>query len=230
MSHCLYFTEYWLTFQWVNDTSGDLNDLSFKSSGSKSYLDDIYMGFDGRGDGVGPGNSGFIYIKSNCKTKLYTLTLVKYIGLVLYGQSDQRHWNMFLRIYDFRFIKFTILPPNHFIGGWQWDLKRKNNYLPKYNNETWLIHSSCTADHIKKIYKFQFINKWYFKRTCNYYNRNLVPKLFDWKEMKQVKPLTSQNRTYKWDQTKKQDWWNRISLFPRKKHSTELQKTQNATT
>ena len=73
---------------------------------SNDVIGDIYMAFDGRGDSKGPANSGFIYLRSNCKIKIFTDTLVHYIGLVLIGRSDQRHWNLFLREYDFRLVNF----------------------------------------------------------------------------------------------------------------------------
>ncbi|ETO09748.1 hypothetical protein RFI_27627 [Reticulomyxa filosa] len=53
-------------------------------------FDDIEMPCDGRLDNVGPGNSGFIHIRSNCKTRVFMRTMIHYIGLVLRGRSDQR--------------------------------------------------------------------------------------------------------------------------------------------
>ncbi|ETO24893.1 hypothetical protein RFI_12263, partial [Reticulomyxa filosa] len=145
--------------------------------GNPDYVD-IAMSFDNRFDHAGPGNSGFIKINSNCKTKIFMDTLVDYIALLIIGRSDQIIWNVFLREYQFRLLQLQILSAEEFVGGWQWSeiLKKKTTKkLPKREN-IWFIHASWTDEHIMKIPKLKLINAWFFDETCEYFDPGYLPK------------------------------------------------------
>lgn len=149
------------------------------------------MSHDGRFDNVGPGNSGFVSIKSNCKTQIFLQTLLKYIGLVLRGRSDQVVWNMFLREYDFRQIVFELLNPEKFVSGYykhcnvfsdsnkccylkgyQWGNPGRREMFP---SDPWIIHAAWTNQHFFKITKFKKVGYWYLNETCPFWIENIIP-------------------------------------------------------
>ena len=155
-----------------------------------SYLD-IEMACDGRLDRIGPGNTGFIRMRSNCKTIIYMESLLYYIGLVLRGRSDQRVWNMMLMEYDFRQMLFEMLPPDQFVGGHQWGNGRKKG--DQVSDHIWFLHSSWTSSHNEKVTKFRMLETWFLNETCPYYEGHedftpkheeppyyILPKFRDW--------------------------------------------------
>lgn len=125
--------------------------------------EDIIMTYDGRHDHQGPGNGGFIVIKSNCKTKIFLNTFVNYIGLVTLLSNEQIFWNMFLQSYDFRQIKFSLLSPNHFVNGHQWRVKKSKKHANQLSNDIWFAHASWTGSHVEKITKFMILNAWFLR-------------------------------------------------------------------
>ena len=149
----------------------------FSTSLHRKYFEntynDIEMACDGRLDYIGPGNSGFIHVRSNCKTKVYLETIMYYVGLVIAGRSDQRVWNMFLTSYDFRQMLFEMLPPDMFVGGDQWgNGKRKGDRL---SDHIWFFHASWTSDHTEKVTKFKQIDCWFLNSSCDFYEEGMVP-------------------------------------------------------
>eukprot|EP01084_Bolivina_argentea_P310594 537497_1 len=139
----------------------------------ENTYNDIEMVCDGRLDWGGPGNSGFIHIRSNCKTKVYMETLIYYIGLVISGRSDQRVWNLFLTSYDFRQMLFEMVPPDMFVGGDLWGNGRKKG--DRLSDHIWFLHASWTADHTEKITKFKQVDAWFLNHSCPFYNRDMIP-------------------------------------------------------
>eukprot|EP01083_Nonionella_stella_P016422 45843_1 len=160
---------------------------------------DIAMACDGRLDYIGPGNSGFIYVESNCKTKVFLDTLVFYIGLVIHARSDQVAWNMFLTSYDFRQIVYKMLPPDMFVGG---DSFGNADRKPKVSDHVLFLHASWTFDHAEKVTKFKSINAWFFNEQCPWYDKSLIPKHEEPK-----KYLLPKDRTWTWPDPKQDAWW-----------------------
>ncbi|ETO19317.1 hypothetical protein RFI_17913, partial [Reticulomyxa filosa] len=181
---------------------------------SDSY-NDVEMSCDGRLDDVGPGNSGFIFVRSSCKTQVFMNTLVEYIGLVITGRSDQRHWNMFLREYDFRQLNFFLLPPDQFVSGYQWG---DHSPTHKISNTTfWVAHASWTTFHFEKINKFKTLLLWFFNHTLcpAHFDPLLLPDLRQERLkdpsilLEPQKILTPSLRTWKWpdDAIKERPFW-----------------------
>eukprot|EP01084_Bolivina_argentea_P313711 543295_1 len=139
---------------------------------------DIQMSVDGRMDFRGPGNSGFLYIKQNCKTKRFVNTMIRLIGLIMVGRSDQVLWNMLLDEYVFRQIHFETLDTQYFICGYQINLDRgiSGGKLP---HNTIIVHASWTTDQFDKIQKFYMSNTWYFnqEKCPQLYKYELLPDL-----------------------------------------------------
>ena len=141
---------------------------------------DILMMSDERNDRRGPGNSGFYFIRSNCKTKVFMQTMIKLIGAVLTARSDQILWNTLINDKQFRMIHFETLSGEHFVGGNQINLKygTKREDLP---DDVLLIHSCWTTTQFDKIEKLWNVQHYYFtKDKCpSLYDENLRPDLKD---------------------------------------------------
>lgn len=139
---------------------------------------DIQMSVDGRMDFRGPGNSGFLFIKTGCKTKRLLNTMIKLIGLILVGRSDQILWNMLLDEDIFRQIHFELLDTSYFICGYQVNLQRgiKGGKFPETST---IFHASWTTDQFDKIEKFYMTNHWYFnqEKCPSIYKYELLPDL-----------------------------------------------------
>ena len=172
----------------------------------RNYFDnsflDIEMPCDGRVDWNGPGNTGFIHIRSNCKTKIFMQTLVQYIGLIMQHKNDQPVWNAFLMEYDFRQILFQILPPDKFVNGNQWSFKKSDMHRFQMSNDIWMAHASWTGDHSSKITKLKVLQAWYLNQTCKYYQPNMIPK-----HKKPEFELTPNMRNWKYPELKPIKWW-----------------------
>ena len=139
----------------------------------RTYFDDgnnqhdVAMPFDGRNDQIGPGNSGFIHIRSNCATKALVATLIHYIGAQIHHRTDQPHWNMLLREFKDR-VQFELLPADVFVNGHSFGKPVNMKYM-------WFAHTSWTqTDHTEKVTKFKTIDAWYFDESCPYYSEDLM--------------------------------------------------------
>ena len=166
----------------------------------ENTYNDIEMACDGRLDYIGPGNSGFIHVRSNCKTRVYMETLMYYVGLVIAGRSDQRVWNMFLTSYDFRQMLFEMLPPDMFVGGDQWGNGKKKG--DKLSDHIWFLHASWTSDHTEKVTKFEQLDAWFLNKTCPFYKNGATP---DHKEPPYYSPM--EERTWTWPEKDGKEWW-----------------------
>eukprot|EP01083_Nonionella_stella_P002566 7363_1 len=166
----------------------------------ENTYNDVEMPCDGRLDYIGPGNSGFIHVRSNCKTKVYMETLIYYIGLVIAGRSDQRVWNMFLTSYDFRQLLFEMMPPDMFVGGDQWGNGRKKG--DRLSNHIWFLHASWTSDHTEKVTKFRQLDAWFFNESCPFYTNGVTPKH---KEPPYYSP--PDERHWVWPDPHAKVWW-----------------------
>src|SRR5690606_15889092 len=80
----------------------------------KSQNMDIQMSVDGRNDIRGPGNSGFVVIRSNCKTKIFVNTMINLLYIILVSRSDQILWNALLQEKVFRQLNFNTLSTDQF--------------------------------------------------------------------------------------------------------------------
>eukprot|EP01084_Bolivina_argentea_P035068 65025_1 len=137
---------------------------------------DIWTMLAPRYDSLGFSNTGFIIMKSNCKTKTFMQTMMKYITSI-YEATDQQAWNFWLFWKPFRQIIFKLLDRDMFIGG---NDIRLGYTFPKHivrYDDFILFHAYSTRDHFDKIYKFHQIGHWYFtKERCPLlFNETMIP-------------------------------------------------------
>merc|ERR1719242_2524802 len=114
---------------------------------------DLQMSVDDRRDFRGPFNSGCIWIKSGCKTKVFMETMMHLIGLVIVGRSDQLLWNMLIQENVFRQIHVETLSDRFFMGGYQIDVNRSSIQKGWILNTALLLHVSWTDDQWQKLEK-----------------------------------------------------------------------------
>ena len=104
--------------------------------------------------------------------------MIKLIGLILVGRSDQILWNMLLDEDEFRQIHFELLDTKYFICGYQVNLERgiKNGKLP---DAATIFHASWTTDQFDKVEKFYMTDHWYFnqEKCPSIYKYELLPDL-----------------------------------------------------
>ena len=98
-----------------------------------------------------------------------------------------------------------MLPPNHFVGGWQWDNGR--NYNSLINDDYWLIHSSWTDDHSFKIKKFALLNSWFYNEKCTYFKKELLPNNVTLDIIHSYKPISVEEKKYIWPEKEPHEWW-----------------------
>lgn len=138
------------------------------------------MSVDGRFDARGPGNSGFVMIRSNCKTKMFMSTMMSLISLVIIGRSDQVLWNVLIDEKIFRQMHVEMLPIKLFVNGNHVSIKRsKQTKRDDLSSDHITVHACWTTDQFDKIEKFWNTDHWYFSQTkCpSHYNISLVPDL-----------------------------------------------------
>ena len=76
--------------------------------------------YDGRTDGVGPVNSGFIFTRSNCRTKIYLQTMIDNIVFFLWDRASQPFVNALMHHRKFRQISMRLLDVELFMNGNRW--------------------------------------------------------------------------------------------------------------
>lgn len=172
----------------------------FEQNNPASQFLDLQMSFDGRLDAKGPGNSGFVRIRSTCKSKIFLQTLIKYIGITLWSTSDQYLWDIFVMEYHFRQLLYELLPITKFVNGHQWDPGR-SLHDHKLSHDIWSFHASWSETHIHKITKFKMVDAWFFNDTCVHYKPELMPN-----HSEPHHKIPEQQRNWTDNQI---DWWSR---------------------
>jgi len=125
---------------------------------------DIQMSYDGRGDAVGPANVGVIYVRSNCRTRIYIKTLIKHLELFIWTLSSQVYINTMIHHRRFRQMSFKVINELLFINGDSW----REEWAPKGFEamKPVLMHVSWTDSHIDKIKKWKIVDGWYLRPQC----------------------------------------------------------------
>lgn len=160
---------------------------------------DVWMMLDPRWDGAGPANTGFISMRSNCKTKKFMAEIMNHI-LVIHTLSDQRTINFFLHWKPFRQIQFRLLDRELFIDGAKLVLlKKEPKDFPQFEKVV-VVHASWTGDHLNKLIKFNQIGHYYFTedRCPEHYDLTFVPDLTD---RNVPSDLSDRSNTKEWVQT-----------------------------
>jgi len=125
---------------------------------------DIQVMYDGRTDGVGPINSGFIFTRSNCRTKIYLQTMIDNIVFFLWDRASQPFVNALVHHRKFRQISMRLLDTQLFMNGNLWTPEK-----PPDNWKDWdpmVMHASWTGNHLDKINKWSQVDQWYLTPEC----------------------------------------------------------------
>ena len=143
-------------------------------------LIDVWTQIDPRWDGDGPANTGFVVMRSNCKTKLFMLKIMEHI-LVVHAKIDQWTFNFFLHWKPFRQIQYSLLDRDRFIDGANLVLRQKKPEDFPHFERVVAVHASWTTNHLDKIIKFNQVGHWYFtEEQCpEHFDHELVPDLSD---------------------------------------------------
>jgi len=125
---------------------------------------DIQVMYDGRTDGVGPINSGFIFTRSNCRTKIYLQTMIDNIVFFLWDRASQPFVNALVHHRKFRQISMRLLDIDLFMNG--------NRWTPEKPPDNWdeldplVMHASWTGNHLDKMNKWSQVDQWYLNPQC----------------------------------------------------------------
>jgi len=133
---------------------------------------DIQVSYDGRVDSTGPANVGFIYAKSNCRTKIYLRTLTDNVEFFIWTGDSQAYINTLLHHRRFRALKWKLANPKLFINGHTWKVgTQPDNFT---DLDPYMIHCSWTTSHIDKIEKWKEVDGWYFSPECPLFDPDLL--------------------------------------------------------
>ena len=102
-------------------------------------------------------------------------------------------------------LYYKLLPPNRFIGGYQWGNGRMKPILT--TDDMWLIHASWTTHHFDKITKFAQLNAWFYNESCRYFDRELMPKGEGKAFHTSGNIIPKDKRTWSWPDKKPHIWW-----------------------
>eukprot|EP01083_Nonionella_stella_P017948 50233_1 len=155
------------------------NPLKYITNNLHQWVD-IWTMLAPRYDAMGFANTGFIIMRSNCKTKQFMETILQHITTIV-TRTDQQSFNFWLYWKPFRQLSFKLLDRDLFIGGNDVRLRiTKSSNLTKYE-EFIVFHAFGTRDHFDKIHKFHQIGHWYFtKDKCPHiFDAKLVPDVND---------------------------------------------------
>jgi len=107
---------------------------------------------------MGPGNSGFVFVRANQKGKVFMQSFQNALALLFYT-DDQIVWNSMLRHFRFRQLNLAILPRPLVLdlhdGTTQW--KGKHTYV---------LHVVANNQKLARLRKY---GQWYFEESCSLY-------------------------------------------------------------
>lgn len=130
---------------------------------------DIQIMYDGRTDGVGPVNSGFIFTRSNCRTKIYLQTMIDNIVFFLWDRASQPFVNALMHHRKFRQISMRLLDVELFMNGNRWTPVKAPDDWEKQEtkDKVYVMHASWTGNHLDKINKWSVAGEWHLNPTCS---------------------------------------------------------------
>jgi len=134
--------------------------LSTHSQQPHATRPDVQMMDDGTWDNQGPGNTGFVLARSNCRTKWLARTITQALPVLLGSRSDQRFVNSILLSNASRHLSIGLLPldafPNALAAGHQ--ARNGPRFVPPTK---WMVaHASWTHDARDKVQRFRNMNAW----------------------------------------------------------------------
>ena len=137
---------------------------------------DIQMMDDSRWDSAGPGNSGFSYFRSNCRTLDLSRAILASLYVQLGSASDQRFLMRLLHGPSLRDVSMALLPVSRFINGatilgiskgsWQRQSGYVNGNDEGFPSPQWVAgHASWTASHEDKPALLEKLGAWHMNDT-----------------------------------------------------------------
>ena len=129
---------------------------------------------DSRWDSAGPGNTGFAYFRSRCRTLDFSRAILASLQVLLASSSDQRFLMRMLHGPEFsQNISFALLPISRFINGpnllghknapWQRQPGMLDANDQGFPPPRWIAgHASWTASHKDKPPMLRKLGAWHF--------------------------------------------------------------------
>jgi len=135
---------------------------------------DIQMMDDSRWDSAGPGNSGFSYFRSNCRTLDFSRAILASLYVQLGSASDQRFLMRLLHGPTLRDVSMALMPISRFINGatilgigkgsWQRQSGYVNGNDEGFPSPQWVAgHASWTASHEDKPALLEKLGAWHME-------------------------------------------------------------------
>mmetsp|Transcript_3477 Transcript_3477/g.6728 ORF Transcript_3477/g.6728 Transcript_3477/m.6728 type:complete len:450 (-) Transcript_3477:95-1444(-) len=137
---------------------------------------DIMTQVAARDDAQGPANTGFVFVVSNAKTKLFMSTMVNLLPLVYFMQDDQRLWNHLLRHYYFREIHFETLPETLVLGV----VSSRTSAKDIEQRDPCVVHRVGLQDFgaFQKAASLKHMGLWSFDESCKRITPSQLPREF----------------------------------------------------
>jgi len=128
-----------------------------------------------RWDSHGPMNSGFIFFRSNRKTRAYLRAMVELTPIMYWLGTDQVMYNSLLRHWRFGQLHYHILPRSSFVDLHTFD--GKSGTVKMISNETYVLHavsSDGSADKVgHKASRLNLVGQWYVKKECTPFEKKI---------------------------------------------------------
>ena len=142
------------------------------NAGAMRVEPDIQMMDDSRWDSAGPGNSGFSYFRSNCRTLDFSRAILASLYVQLGSASDQRFLMRLLHGPTLRDVSMALMPISRFINGatilgiskgsWQRQSGYVNGNDEGFPSPQWVAgHASWTASHEDKPALLEKLGAWH---------------------------------------------------------------------
>lgn len=134
------------------------NPLPWLVNGADTRDKDVLMALAPRGDAMGPGNSGFVFVRASPKSKIFMQSFQNSIALLFYS-DDQIIWNSMLRHYKFRQLNMAILPRPLVLDLHDGTMKWKGK-------QTFVLHVVANNAKLARLKRY---DQWYFDEDCSFY-------------------------------------------------------------
>ena len=146
--------------------------------GQRGLEPDIQMMDDSRWDSAGPGNTGFSYFRSNCRTLDFARAILASLYVQLGSASDQRFLMRLLHGPMLRDVSMALLPISRFVNGatilgitkgsWQRQPGFLNGKDEGFPSPQWMAgHASWTASHEDKPALLDKLGAWHMGDAAN---------------------------------------------------------------
>lgn len=162
-------SQHWPRVLCFNESASAL----MNATGAAWRSPDVQMMDDSRWDSAGPGNTGFAYFRSRCRTLDFSRAILASLQVLLASSSDQRFLMRMLHGPEFsQNISFALLPISRFINGpnllghknapWQRQPGMLDANDQGFPPPRWIAgHASWTASHKDKPPMLRKLGAWH---------------------------------------------------------------------